>query len=173
MKRMSFGIVMALVTFALGVAAASWFIPHPSSSTPTRKAAAPSWVTEELWGFSISVPPGMRRRDMRGTDSSIREYRDSSLLLQVTYGMTGDLPFDLMESKQPDYREEVVVIHGRKARWCTFRDAGLFGGKGNLYVAEMYFIEPGDRPRPIFFVACDSQAGLEIAKQIFRTVEFE
>ena len=174
MRRLSIGLLIALVTFVIGATAVLWLIPRLAPETALEQPAPDGWIQNEFWGYSFFIPPGMSSRNIQGTDGWIREYQNADMLVHMEYGITGDLNFNLFQAKQPEFKEEEVIINGQKAKWCTYRlgdsEADTFGDRERRYVVEMYFTEPRDRSRPIFSATCKSPAEQEIAKQIFRTV---
>src|SRR5205085_7774775 len=101
-------------------------------------------------------------------------FSDDKMLLTLDRGTYSSV------SRQPDYlefREQRIVIGGKTGRLATYRDPT--SGNKMPWAARIYVVT-GPKPEKGFgnmamnmFVHSESAEGIEIAKQIFRSIKFE
>jgi hypothetical protein len=159
---------LLLVISALLICSMASFSQHPSpgANVPT------DWKKLEANGlFTFFLPRGARDTGFSGTEDYYREYRIGQLRLMFVYRPTSLLSYDKREQAfGKGFREQVVEIGGRRAYLFDY----VQKEKGRKrYYADLYI---GDFPHEEvnLWMQADSRrpADLEIAKKIFRTVEF-
>jgi hypothetical protein len=192
MRRTSFRLIVGLITFAIGISAATYFINHrpreipppavpsaPSISqpvTPSGIAIPSGWRKVELKDFSFYIPSDMKERKVRGTDSEIWEFRSKGITLSIDYGVFSP---ECASLDRPEYREERVVVDGRAAKVCAYRRSDKYDAtypeKDREYFTAINFpdVWGGDSgSRLTFDAACLDSSTQETAKRIFQTIKF-
>lgn len=124
--------------------------------------------------FSFLVPSGMRKRDARGIDSYVEEYRGGDMRVSFDYGRYSD-PLDSYSDK-PEYQETFIDIDGRRAKLVTFIYPEAIGSLKR--VAAVHFADVGvpekegfGKMRLTLRVSYKHPEDLEAAKRILRSVD--
>jgi hypothetical protein len=151
--------------FLIGIFVSAGLSPAYAQVGTTPKVDVPrGWKKIELRDFSLEIPPGMKKRDVRGIDSEVWEYRSRDLRLAIDYGMYSN---DLESyADRPEYKAEWISIDGKEAKVATYRS-------GKDYVAAVYF--PGlwgSDTKLGFSVESKSATGQELSKKIFQSIRF-
>jgi hypothetical protein len=162
--------------FMLGIllSAIIFISPSPLQNRPvgrTENPAQPNWVKIELERFSFYVPPELKLQHDRGIDSAVWSYAGKNLKLIIDLGRYSGKP-TIYES-EPDYREEQMIIDGKKAVLCFYRRSTVT--RENLpYSAAVYFSEVKTKEEKLsFYVAGASPEEQEIARKIFLSIDFK
>jgi len=127
------------------------------------------WKRIDLKAFSFSLPPGVKERKVRGTDSIVWKYAGDGMELIIDLGPYGGKP-SVYETK-PEYREDQIEISGQKAVMIFFRSDHPYL-REQPYVAAVYFSEVGSKEAKLSLtVRATSRAGQDIANAIFRSIK--
>ena len=172
MRRLSPSIVAALLTFTIGVAAATlWWFEHYE---PSLEAEVPTgWRAVHAGPFTFSVPPDMRQdEEAKGTDALVWVFYREGIHLEVQYGMAGD------PARAPlkHYREEKVFIDGREGkRFSGELDEALALKEPETYYTGVWFKQTENEVGSDAFimVGCKDKEALETAREIIKSVRFE
>jgi hypothetical protein len=121
--------------------------------------------------FTFYLPPGAWDTGFRGTDDFYREWRIGRIRFMFVYEPMGVLSYDSREKVfGKGFQESAIEIGGRKA---YLFDYPLVERGRREYYTDLYV---GDFPKGQvnLWMQADSArlADLEVAKKIFRTVEF-
>lgn len=193
MRRTSFRLIAGLITFAIGISAATYFIhrrpleiappalsgtPSISQRVPPSEIAPPEdWRKVELKDFSFYIPPDLIERKVRGTDSEVWLFRSKRISLTIDYGAYAG---ECASLDRPGYREEKAAVDGRAAKICAYRRSDEYDAtypeKDREYFAAISFLDVwgGDSgARLKFDAACVDSSTQETAKRIFQTIRFK
>ncbi|MEO8673393.1 MAG: hypothetical protein ABI411_18920 [Tahibacter sp.] len=139
------------------------------SCTQTAKTIPPSqWKRVESPGFTLYVPPGFTEIATQGTDSVVRRFNGEGIALSLDYGWYSD---PLNYSDHPGFVENTETINGWRARMVSF-DGPATPASSDRVVA-VHFSDTGrDRVTLTVYVTCQSDTACDLARRIFRTVDF-
>lgn len=162
------------------MAVISFLILLSSKASICQTAPLQSWQKIDAEGlFTFYLPPDMKKTDMAGVESFLGEYLGSERRFLFVYEPYSYLAYDSRHSEEmEDYQEMETKIGGRKAVIRTYHttDENAYYSNGSsqtTYVAELHV---GDwaKGRVELFMSLESKSSddLEIAKQIFSSVEF-
>ncbi len=121
--------------------------------------------------FTFCLPPGMKKRNTRGIESYFRQYTLENLRVLFDYSPYDFLSYDARhESDMLNYEEEEVRLDGRKANIRTYQ----ISEKGHTQYAASLHVGDWEKSRIELemFVGGDSPDAIEIAKKIFRSIDF-
>lgn len=190
MKGLTVRLIVAALTFAIGIIAAGlWIFNRHQESKPIKsqmlvesKGNYPApplsqvtissrWKKVELTHFSFYVPPKMKALKVQGIDSAVWRYISKDVELTIDLGFYSGKP--AIYEDEPEYREEQVKIDGKNAVLCFFRFNEPFDGK-RPYVAAVYFSDIGmEETKLSFFASCKTHSEQKTAETIFRSIKFE
>jgi hypothetical protein len=136
----------------------------------------PRWQRTDLGRFSLSLPPDMKKVDVKGIDSSVWEFKNSGTTLAIDLGSY--YSEDLSTYKDwPDFHEEEVKIDSRTGKLCTFRHSPDFMDSADgdrVYIATLGFSDIGFGKNGLtFWIASNTVEGQQTAKTIFNSIKFK
>lgn len=145
--------------------------PENALAGRTENPAQPGWVKIELERFSFYVPPELKLQHDRGIDSAVWSYAGKNLKLVIDLGRYSGKP-RIYES-EPDYREEQIIIDGKRAVICFYRRSTV--AQEHLpYSAAVYFSKVKSTAEKLsFYVAGASPEEQEVARKIFLSIDFK
>jgi hypothetical protein len=142
-----------------------------SSTAPTYQGGSDCWQRIDAdCLFAFTLPPDMKRSNAgRPWGGYSRAYSGKSVpSLSFNYGTGGSCGPSNYDSAQPENEESMVEVKGRKARLTIIRRSIDKG-----FIAMICFPDIGAGKKRLFVSAvCLDHDGVELAKQIFGTVEF-
>jgi hypothetical protein len=157
-----------LLVIALLVCCPSSLGQHSTSHLDIPKG----WKMVKAEGrFTIHLPPGAWDTGFRALDEFYREWRIGPMRFMLIDEPMGFLSFDRREQVfGKGYRESVIEVDGRKAYLCdyTHKEKGRRRYYTDLFVGDW----PNGDVKLEMRANSARAADLEIAKKIFRTVEF-
>jgi hypothetical protein len=129
--------------------------------------------------FTFYLPPGMKRGDMAGVESFLREYLDSEKRFLFIYEPYSYLSYDSRRSiEMKDYQETETKIGDRKAVIHTYHTTDENAYYSNesgqtTYVAELHVGDWAKSEVELFMsLESKSSANFKFARRIFSSVEF-
>ncbi|HKO41963.1 MAG TPA: hypothetical protein VJU84_01630 [Pyrinomonadaceae bacterium] len=166
---------MKFLTFKLWVLVISLTVCCPIFSGQQTNASfsvPEGWKKVNARGlFTFYLPRGAWDTGFRGIDEYYQDWRVGRMRFKVVYEPMGHLSYDSREKVFGKvFKESVVEIGGRKAYLCEY--SGLEKGRKRYY-ADLYVGEwPQGHVKLWMQADAARPADLEIAKQIFHTLEF-
>ena len=124
----------------------------------------------DLGDFSFYAPPDMKNQNVRGIDSAVWQFRNSSMTLDLDYGMYSN---DLKSyADQPEYQAWWILIDGKEAKVATLR---MDDDRGRKYVAAVHFPDVSGRggTRLTAWARCRDRATQQSAKNIFLSIKLQ
>lgn len=144
--------------------------PRYDIALQAGKLAQHKWVKIDLKGFSFYAPPELKLQHDKGIDSAVWSYTGKNLKLVVDLGQYSGKP--KIYEKEPDYREEQIIIDGKEAVICFYRRTSV-AQLDLQYSAAVYFPKVNSRGGKLsFYVVGISPEEQEIAREIFLSIEF-
>ena len=144
---------------------------HAQSSTVT-----PGWEKVSVCQIRFLIPKNLKNQHAKGIDSCVAEFRNGTMRLAIDAGSFGG---EVTKAEMMvDFKEEFVVIDGKKVQLITYKDAQTKSKRkfvAGLYVV-LYEAKPKETQTSAFLymsVAGKSEKEIEIAKQIFRSIRFD
>lgn len=177
------GLVVAILTFAVGVALTLlWLTLHfrpavtqraPEVPLTVKKKETPlpaGWKNLEVKNsFTLSVPQDMKPAELIVDSPYYREaYNNRELYVAIVYGEYAPCNTPRFLLERPTYQESVIDIAGKKARL----------GTDSLYQPEainarLCFLNADQEGMQLNVAAfCKDEHALETAKQIFTSIRF-
>jgi hypothetical protein len=160
----------AALLFLVAFFPATWISGHSQTSKPSNATVAKGWKKVDLGDFSFYAPPDMKNQNVRGIDSAVWQFRNSSMTLDLDYGMhSNNLK---SHADQPEYQEEWFLIDGKQAKVATLR---MDDNRGRKYVAAVHFpdVSGGGGTRLTAFASCRDRATQQSAKSIFLSIKWQ
>jgi hypothetical protein len=138
----------------------------------TGATAPVNWQKIDVAGaLTLRLPPDMKGNDVRGIESSFREYKNESMQVQVIYEPYDHLAYDERHPEDAkDYQEKVLTIGGKRATCYAYHHTAL---NHEEYLAELYVGDwENNRVEAIISVKGVDARVFTIASQIFGSVTF-
>jgi hypothetical protein len=148
------------------------------SQRPTQRPpfVAPSnWKEIDLGHFLFYLPPDMKPVSVRGIDSDVWQYSNSSIRLTIDWGPYQGA-FEPYRN-QPEYKEEWIKVGGKTAHYWSFRfgedhTAAVLDGK--RHEETICFADTETKRMNLTFNAdCQTKSDQETAKMIFQSIRFK
>lgn len=158
-----FSIIVVILMFVL--TGASVYCQSSSSNT---------WRIVDAEGlFTFSLPPDMKQSDVRGIDSSYREYDNGKLTFSFVYEPNGVLSYGRREMEfGKGFQEVVTDVAGTKAYLFLYERA-TDAQNHKTYHADIYLGDfPNARVRLWMWARSTDPNDITIARKIFNSVEF-
>jgi YD repeat-containing protein len=140
----------------------------------TEPSRSNNWRRVDLGALTVNLPDDMRERKVKGTDLSLWEFGNESMILEIQYGRTATSGSNF--AGQPEYQEKESEIDGLKVIRYTFRLNGSvptnYSEKGFGFVSAAFFPDLhyfGNKL--ILLVNYKDQSCQERADEIFKTVK--
>jgi hypothetical protein len=142
------------------------------SPTASSQAASSDWQkinAEKL--FTFSLPEGFTKTNMAGIEHYLGEYFKGKTRFLFIYGDTASNAYDVRrEPEMENYQETETKIGGRHSNIRTFFQ---IRNKERIYRAELNIGDWKNANVELYMeVESKNQADLEMAKQIFNSVDF-
>ena len=157
-----------LLVIALLACCPSSLGQHSTSHSDVPKG----WKMVKAEGrFTIYLPPDAWDTGFTGLDEFYREWRIGRMSFTLIYEPMGFLSFDKREQVfGKGFRESVTEVGGRKAYLCDYtqKEKGRRRYNTDLFVGDW----PNGEVKLLMRADSARAADVEIAKKIFRTVEF-
>lgn len=121
--------------------------------------------------FTFYLPPSAWDTGFMALDEYYQEWRIGRMRFKVVYEPMGWLSYDRRQQRfGTEFKESVIEVGGRKAYLCDY--SGLEKGRRRYYTD--LFVGEWPQGQVKLWMQADTArpADLEIAKKIFRTVEF-
>jgi hypothetical protein len=121
--------------------------------------------------FTFCLPPDMKQSNTKGIESYFRQYTRENLRILFDYNPYDFLSYDARhESDMLNYEEEEIRLDGRKANIRTYQisEKGRTQYEASLHVGDW----EKSQVELEMFVGGDSPHTIEIAKKIFRSIDF-
>lgn len=166
MKSLTFKLCLLVVTLTVCCPISIGQQPRPNVEVP------PDWRKVNAEGlFTFYLPPSAWDTGFRAIDEFYKEWRIRRMRFTFVYEPRGRLSYDRREQVfGRGFKESVVEIGGRKAYLCDY--SGIEKGRRRYYT-DLYVGEwPQGQVRLWMHADSARPADLEIARKIFRTVEF-
>ena len=145
---------------------------HAQTSTVT-----PGWEKVGVCHIRFLIPRGLKNQRAKGIDSCVAEFRNGKMRLAIDAGGFGGGEFIKAETML-DFVEESVVVDGKKVHIITYRD-GRAKAK-HKFVARLFVMLHEGKSRDTYpsaflymTVEGKSENELELARQIFRSIQFD
>lgn len=143
--------------------------------SPAQQETPKDWRTHDLGPFSFQAPADFSGGQDQGIDSAVWSFRNENIRLELDYGVySNDLQ---IYGDKPEYHESWVVIHGKKAKLCTFRlsdSSATPATEKKPFIAAVYFPDTGSPSQKLtLWASTDSPAAQEKAKLILNSVRFK
>jgi len=87
-----------------------------TTSFKANKEIPKDWQKIETDYFSFSIPPTMKRNDLRGTDSQMMGFENDEISLELDYGMYSTK----IESLRFNQKKEPIIINGEETTLISF-----------------------------------------------------
>lgn len=193
-KKVSLRLIIALLTFAIGVATTLlWVVPRfrsaPDPDSP-KAAEAPMAAEKsppEGWKelaikneISIQLPEDMKPAELIGDSYTYREaYHNQGIYIVISYGefmprrSQHDNPFNACDAPpaiQNDrtYHESLMDIEGRKAKFVIHDN----NGRGSIVTSVCF--PPNDKGVQLIVAAfCKDDPAAQVAREIFASIRFD
>ena len=175
MRKLSMAVAASLLTFLIGVSVVTFMVVR--GDRPLSSLAQPQvpegWHAVDARGlFKFYLPGSMRlTSDMMSEESAWGStFSDDKVKLYAEYSSWNESYAPEYLAKQFEYQEEATTIDGKRGRIQSWRWAEP--PFGSAYEAEVRIFDEKGRMLVRMYAECKDRQGVEIAKQIFRTVEF-
>lgn len=169
---MAIGLLSGFLALVIGL-----FVFTISNVSKNHQNKLPkNWKKVELNRISFYSPPNLIQQDVKGTDSSVWEYRGHDMILQIDLGRYSN---NLQSySEQSEYSEELTEIDGKAAKICTFevgKNSSLNNKQKCQHIAAVHFpeIDNDFNTKLTFMVYCENADCRDIAKDIFYSIKFK
>lgn len=166
MKSLKFKLCLLVITLTVCCPISICQQPGPNEVVPK------GWRKVNAEGrFTFYLPPSAWDTGLRGIDEFYREWRIGRMRFKFVYEPMGWLSYDRREKRfGRGFKESVVEAGGRKAYLCDY--SGIERSR-KMYYTDLYVGEWPQRQVKLWMQAASARpADLEIAREIFRTVEF-
>lgn len=128
----------------------------------------PGWVKIDGRNFSFYVPPDVKAVSVQGMDSLVGGYQGDVISIGFDYGMYSD-PLDYQG--RPGYRSHDERIGGKRAKIVSYYNPG--SGHSFDHAIGVHFPEVKGKDIALtVYATCKTTDDYEIARTIFRTIEF-
>ena len=164
--------IISLLFLTLALVSLGLTCSHAQSPTVT-----PDWEKVGVCQIRFLIPKDLKNQHVKGIDSCFAEFRNGKMRLAIDASGLGGGGFTKYETML-DFVDESVVIDGKKVQIITYKDGRTKSKRkfvAGLYVV-LYEAKPKETQTSAFLymtVEGNSEKEIQIAKQIFRSIQFD